>query len=99
MYLIQLLLPATRSATTDSGFARTRRELIDAFSGVTAYTRAAAKGAWVAPDGEEEQDEMVLVEVLADVFDRSWWRNYERVLARRFEQEEVHVRAFPIEGL
>jgi len=99
MYLIQLLLPATRNAATDAGFARTRRELINAFSGVTAYTRAPAKGVWLAGDGAEEQDEMVLVEVLAEDFHRSWWRSYERKLARRFKQEEVHVRAFPVERL
>jgi hypothetical protein len=40
-----------------------------------------------------------MVEVVADTFDRPWWRDYSARLARRFAQDAIHVRAMPIEVL
>ena len=100
MYLIQLLLPRVGvkgGIAGDSEFALTRAELLDAFDGVTAYLRSPAQGAWTAPDGAVERDEVVMVEVLTDAFDRAWWRAYAARLARRFDQEEIHVRALVAE--
>jgi hypothetical protein len=99
VYLIQVLLPIRgRSGTVDgTAFARTREELVDAFDGVTAYARAPAQGVWVAPDGDRERDDVVMVEVLATDFDRPWWRVYRQKLAERFDQDEVHIRAVPAE--
>ena len=104
MVLIQLLLPTTfpnGSASPDAmaALAETRRELSEAFDGLTAYVRSPAKGVWTAPDGHTEQDDVVMVEVVTDRFDRSWWRSYADRLATRFRQEIVHVRAMPIELL
>lgn len=104
MVLIQLLLPATipsgaSSEDATAALSDTRRELADAFDGVTAYVRSPAKGIWTAPDGHTEQDDVVMVEVVTDRFDRAWWRNYADKLATRFRQESVHVRAMPIELL
>jgi streptogramin lyase len=100
LYLIQLLLPRVGvkgGVADDSDFALTRAELVDAFDGVTAYLRSPAQGAWTAPDGQVERDEVVMVEVLADAFDRVWWREYAARLARRFDQEQIHVRALSAE--
>jgi hypothetical protein len=100
VYLIQILLPRTLGGgepVTDAGFAQTRAELVDAFEGVTAYLRSPALGAWTAPDGRVERDDVVMVEVLTDTFDRAWWRAYAETLARRFGQEEIHIRALPAE--
>ncbi len=96
LYLIQMLLPRIGNdghPLDDSVFAQTRAELVDAFEGVTAYVRSPAQGAWVAPDGRVERDEVVMVEVLADAFDREWWRSYAGTLAGRFRQETIHIRA------
>jgi hypothetical protein len=101
MVLIQLLLPAT-GGSDDGGrapLAETRRELADRFTGVTAYLRSPAKGLWTAPDGHTEQDDVVMVEVVTDSFDRAWWRTYAATLARRFQQQAIHVRAVPVEML
>ena len=99
MVLIQLLLPITGGggdrATT--ALAETRRELVDRFMGVTAYVRSPAKGLWTAPDGHTEADDVVMVEVVTDTFDRAWWRSYSATLAQRFAQAIVHVRALPVE--
>ena len=93
--LIQILLPLTSAPDNRSAIAQTRVELVERYKGVTAYVRSPAKGAWVGPDGTEEHDDVVMVEVLTDDFDRKEWRAYARTLAARFGEEEIHIRALP----
>jgi hypothetical protein len=98
LYLIQMLLPRNGSdgkPLDDSVFAQTRTELVEAFEGVTAYLRSPAQGAWIAPDGRVERDDVVMVEVVTAAFDRAWWGAYAATLARRFRQEAIHIRALP----
>ena len=104
MVLIQLLLPTTFPGGTASqdataALADTRRELAETFDGLTAYVRSPAKGIWTASDGHTEQDDVVMVEVVTERFDRAWWRTYSAKLAQRFAQDEMHVRAVAIEVL
>jgi hypothetical protein len=102
MVLIQLLLPITdrhNSTGARSPLNETAREIRDAFGGLTAYTRSPAKGVWTSPEGETEEDEVVMIEVVTGSFDRSWWRHYTATLAKRFGQEAIHVRALSIELL
>ena len=96
--LIQLLLPSASRSKTEA-FSVTHRELVDRFRGLTAYVRSPAKGVWTAPGGAVERDDVVMVEVVTETFDRDWWRAYAEVLARRFEQDEIHVRAMHIQVL
>ena len=99
--LIQLLLPTSGAAGADgqAPLVRTRRELAERFTGLTAYVRSPAKGLWTAPDGHVEHDDVVMVEVVTDTFDRAWWRTYAVTLAERFGQESIHIRAMPVELL
>jgi hypothetical protein len=101
MVLIQLLLPVCGAARTGGValLAEMRRELAERFNGLTAYLRSPAKGWWIAPDGHTEQDDVVMVEVVAETFDRAWWRTYATTLAARFDQENIHVRAVPVDML
>jgi len=104
MVLIQLLLPTTfpeGGAPQDrvAALTTTRRELAEKFDGLTAYVRSPAKGTWTAPDGRTEYDDVVMVEVVTERFDRPWWRSYAITLAERFRQETIHVRAMPIQLL
>lgn len=104
MVLIQLLLPTSVpevAATPDAmaALGDTRRELADAFDGLTAYLRSPATGLWTASDGREEQDDVVMVEVMTETFDRAWWRRYAALLAKRFGQDEMHIRALDIQTL
>ena len=96
--LIQVLLPSSH-ASKASILSATHRELVERFEGLTAYVRSPAKGFWTAPSGAVERDDVVMVEVVADTFDRRWWREYAARLADRFGQDEIHVRAMPIEVL
>jgi hypothetical protein len=102
--LIQLLLPmtfpdGTASQEATEALSATRRELSQAFTGLTAYVRSPATGTWTTADGRVEQDDVVMVEVITERFERVWWRTYADALATRFRQEVVHVRAIPIELL
>ncbi|MGQ0732833.1 MAG: hypothetical protein ACT4QD_04170, partial [Acidobacteriota bacterium] len=101
MVLIQLLLPTSGVAGAEAvaPLADTRRELAERFNGLTAYLRSPAKGLWTAPDGHTEQDDVVMVDVVTDTFDRPWWRTYAVTLAERFGQDTIHVRAVPVDML
>jgi hypothetical protein len=101
MVLILLLLPTSGVAGADgvAPLVQTRRELAERFNGLTAYLRSPAKGWWTAPDGHTEQDDLVIVEVVTETFDRRWWRIYAATLAARFDQESIHVRAVPVDML
>jgi hypothetical protein len=104
MVLIQLLLPTrvpVAAGTPDAmtALGDTRRELTDAFNGLTAYLRSPATGLWTSPDGREEQDDAVMVEVMTETLDRTWWRGNAAVLAKRFGQNEIHIRALDIQTL
>ena len=99
MVLIQLLLPTRKADGSDAmtSLGETRRELVARFNGVTAYVRSPAKGVWVSPQGQTEADDVVMFEVVTRTFARSWWRTYAATLARRFDQDTIHVRALPME--
>jgi hypothetical protein len=102
VYLIQLLLPAIvgpGDAAASDPVTETRRELTEAFGGLTAYLRTPAVGVWTSPEGGRAQDEVVMVEVVAERFDRAWWRDYTQRLARRFAQDAIHLRALQVEML
>jgi len=107
MVLIQMLLPVPKAAGgaptaargADTRLADTRRELADTFTGITAYLRSPATGEWMAPDGRSEADDVVMVEVVTETFDREWWRAYAATLATRFQQQTIHVRALRVEVL
>ena len=99
-HLVQVLLPMQRQdgpKVEAEEFARVRVELTEHFGGVTAYTRSPATGLWKTPDDEIERDQVIMVEVVVDEFDRGWWQHYREELAARFGQEEIHARALAIE--
>ena len=94
-HLIQLLLPThTRNGApiAPEQFARVRVELTERFGGVTAYSRSPATGLWKNEAEAIERDQVIMVEVVVEVFDREWWSGYREQLEVRFGQEEVHAR-------
>jgi hypothetical protein len=100
--LIQILLPVTHqdgSSVDADAFARVRLELTEAFGGVNAYSRSPATGLCKRTDVEIERDQVIMVEVVVEVFDRGWWTAYREQLERRFGQEEVHARVLPMEQI
>lgn len=101
-HLIQILLPIHLRDNTPvpaEMFARVRGELTERFGGVTAYSRSPATGLWKTPDDEIERDQVIMIEVVVDVFDREWWSSYREQLELRFGQEEVLARALAMERI
>lgn len=73
-------------------------ELTERFGGVTAFTRAPARGRWT--DGDQVQtDEVVIYEVMAPDLDRAWWAGLRARLEADLAQDEVVIRAHAIERL
>ena len=96
MKLIEIFLPLTDNKgrkLRKETYAETRRELIERFGGLTAYSRSPARGFW-KEKGHTTRDEIVVFEVMTKRLERRWWRDYRRALEKRFEQEEIVVRVF-----
>ncbi|RPI50872.1 MAG: hypothetical protein EHM55_20300 [Acidobacteria bacterium] len=96
MYLVQILLPMydNEGRVFDaSEYVQLRSDLADRFGGVTAYTRAPARGVWKDDAGEDKRDDIVIFEVMTADLDRAWWTEFRRGLEKRFRQERVIVRA------
>ena len=102
MHLIEILVPLTDNEGKKFAaelHAAVRDELVEHFGGVTAFTRSPAEGLWKEGGGEPDRDEIVILEVMADWLDRGWWRGYRAELERRFQQDEIVVRAREVELL
>jgi len=101
MHLVQIILPRYANDGQAIGaqrFRDVRQTLLDRFGGVTAFTRSPAEGLW--QDGSRvERDEVVLYEVMTDELERDWWAAYRKELEGSFQQQEVLIRAHPIERL
>ena len=100
--LVQLFLPLRDNdghAYPKAEFDRVRAELTERFGGATAFLRSPAVGAWEDDEGDIQRDDVVLMEVMADRLDHDWWTAYRESLEARFAQEEILVRATPVERL
>ena len=96
MYLVQILLPLFDNdghPFEAADYVRLRSELADRFGGVTAYTRAPARGVWKDETGETNRDDIVIFEVMTGELDRAWWTTFRRQLEVRFRQDTLIVRA------
>ena len=101
MYLIQLLLPLRDNAGQpyeDELFQSINASLVERFGGVTAFSRAPAKGTWVNAD-REKSDDVIVVEVMAEDLDRAWWQGFRERLESGLGQAEIVVRYHPIDRL
>lgn len=99
-HLVQVLLPLRMRDGAEvpaERFAEVRDELTQRFGGVTAYSRSPATGLWKRTEAEVERDQVIMIEVVVDMFDREWWSQYRDQLAQRFDQDEIHARAIAIE--
>jgi hypothetical protein len=101
MKLIQILLPLSDNQGRrydDAVMRDIQKKLAARFGGMTAYTRAPAEGLW--GHGEDPtKDDIVVVEVMAETFDRDWWGALKKDLEERLAQEEIVIRAQPLETL
>jgi hypothetical protein len=101
MYLIQILLPLADQAGAPfppRRYDRLAQQLTDRFGGVTSFTRSPAEGRW-KQGGETEHDDIVVLEVMVEALDRDWWAKLRKRLAKDFRQDEIVIRAQPMERL
>ena len=102
MHLIEILMPLRDNQ--GAGFPKEKfnalsNALTERFGGLTAFTRAPAKGFWAGSDQTEREEDIVVLEVMTDDIDRAWWRKFRRELEASFRQREVIIRTHRIERL
>lgn len=100
-HLVQILLPVYDNAGQPfppDHYNEVRKELTDMFGGLTAYSRAPAEGLWGSGHNTERND-IIVVEVMVDDLERSWWSDYRRTLEQVFRQDEIVVRGQTYERL
>ena len=96
MYLVQIFLPLYNNAGKrfpKKLYGEVRNTLVARFGGLTVYSRAPASGLWEKKAGETIHDEMIIFEIMTKKLGASWWRKYRGSLEKRFEQDQVIVRA------
>jgi len=101
MHLVQILLPLAGNdgASIPEEILRDiREELIARFGGLTAYVRAPAHGVW-AHEGVRQKDDIAVVEVMVEMLEDDWWRDFRQRLERLLDQQSVVIRAFEIRRL
>lgn len=101
-YLVQILLPLydnTGQPFAQAFFDEVRHELVERFGGLTAYSRAPARGLWKDGGDAVSRDDIVVYEVMVQGLDRAWWSQHRTRLAHRFAQDELLVRAMALERL
>ena len=100
-FLVQILLPVydnNGERFPSDLYNEVRAKLTDMFGGLTAYTRAPAEGVWESGT-TLKRDDIVVVEVMVDSLDRTWWVAYRRDLERLFRQDRIVLRAQTYEPL
>jgi hypothetical protein len=102
MHVVEIFLPLRRndgSPQPPALFAQVRRELVDRFGGLTAYSRAPAEGLWEREEGSVDADAIVIFEVMTGALDRAWWAKFRSRLEQLFGQEAIVIRASAVERL
>ena len=102
MQLIQILLPIRDNLGRPidrSQFQDLRQRLIERYGGLTAYVRSPAEGLWKDEKDKTIHDEVVLLEVMVEVVDRAWWHGFREEITARFGQQDLVIRAQPMELL
>jgi hypothetical protein len=61
------------------------------FGRLTAYSRA-PEGFWDSGN-TVKRDDILVVEVMVDSLDRTWWKDYRRELENLFHQDQIVFRA------
>lgn len=89
-YLVEIYLPMNANGARPK-IALVRDFLVERFGGATFHINSPAEGLWQGPE-DTERDQIVVVEVLVDELDRSWWRKYRSRLEADFEQEQILIR-------
>jgi hypothetical protein len=100
-WLVEILLPLNYndgSRIDDDLLGSIRKELLDRFGGLTAFTRSPAQGVWTSGSGAS-RDDIVVLEVMVQGLDRIWWKDWRQRTEAVLRQDEILVRATRVERL
>jgi len=100
-HVVQILLPAYDNAGRrfpTEHYNDVRTKLTDRFGGLTSYSRAPAEGLWDS-GSTVKRDDIVVVEVMVESLDRTWWKNYRSELEQLFRQDQIVIRAHAYDNL
>ena len=95
MHLVHILLPLKDNngkRLPRKLYGEIQKELTGKFNGLTVYSRAPAEGLW-KPRRGTRRDEIIVYEVMVQVWQFKWWRQYRKRLERLLRQELVVSRA------
>ncbi|WP_196258686.1 hypothetical protein [Pelagibacterium limicola] len=101
MQLVGVFLPLDTKHQTPIApdvFEGIFRDLAHRFGGATAFSRAPAQGLW-NDEGLMKSDRLIIVEVMVEDVDESWWKDYRLWLKSELEQDEIIIRATPCRRL
>ncbi len=94
-HLVQILLPKSRgdgAPVAREWFKGFLGELSERFGGATSFLRSPGDGLW--EDGNTtEHDEVVVVEVMTQDFEETYWTVLKERLEDELDQEEIVIRA------
>jgi hypothetical protein len=99
--LIQILLPLQDKVGQPfpaDQYDNLAHELTERFGGVTSFTRSPGEGRW-KQGTNTDHDDVVVIEVMTDQFERDWWSDLRERLMREFKQADVVIRVQTIERL
>lgn len=100
MHLIQVFLPLGDGEEFKQALRDVRGVLTDEFGGATAFTHAPVRGDWQEEEGKQVvQDELIIVETMVRDLDRAWWRALKTRLEARLQEQEILIRALPMEQI
>jgi hypothetical protein len=101
LWLVEILLPIAYNdgaPIPGSVLEEIRGDLVDRFGGLTAFTRNPAEGIWMSGD-VAHRDDVVVLEIMVEDMDRRWWKAWRSRAEELLRQDEIVVRARPIERL
>jgi hypothetical protein len=98
MHLVEILLPVVEPGKLGRELETLRQQLTEKFGGLTAFVRSPGEGMWV-DEGGTERDDVIVLEVMTDMLDRSWWADLRLSLQDRLNQKEIVIRTHVVDKL
>ena len=74
-------------------------ELVQRFGGLTAFIQSPPEGLWKESGDRTDRDDIVMLELMADTIERTWWTSYRERLQALLRQESIVIRVLPMEML
>jgi hypothetical protein len=93
--LVEIFIPLKRGDGTPVErvwFEALLQELSERFGGATSFARAPGEGLW-NEGGEEDRDDIAVIEVMTDELDGAYWSDLKKRLEHELQQEELLARA------